>query len=762
MLVGTDAISLEKFRVVGNCMRFNDGVRNSLKDARQRIVASLAAGEGVESFLIWGAPGSGKSFFVQELAKSIGPSCDYKEMNLAQLDEASFRDTISKISAKKKTLCFVDEIDAKPTEPWPYEALLPIMERGRSGTRICFVLAGSGVAGLQDLRKRISQRPKGTDMLSRIPADNCLTIPQLEPGDKMVVGIIQLVTAARDKGHNVREVEKLALLYVMESERLSTPRQLRQFTQAAAERIPSGEDRVKYDHLFRAGDPENKEFWLRLVEWHRVLANQFVRVVDLAEQIAPLGSSVQLAPSEAPRVDREGRVAVLPFLSISPEATDDYFADGMTEEMISAISKIGGLRVIARTSVMRYKGKDKSVSEIGKELGVASLLEGSVRKQGSKVRIIVQLVDASSEEPRWSDEYDRDLKDIFEIQRDIGQKVAQALRIRILQGDMSQIRKIPTRKSEAYVQYLRGRQLWNKSTKRDLEGSVRQFEEAIGIDPGYALAHAGIADAYNMLAFFEFLSPAEAYSKAKDSITKALELEPDLVEAHTALAQVKFQYDWDWAGAEEEFRNALKINPGYAPAHRWYADFLKAMGRLDEALVEVGKAEELDPLNLGIGTSLGHVLYLSRRYDAAIDQYRKMVEMDPGYVQTHIWFGRPYLQKGMNQEALSELETALKLGGEGKQALAWLGHALGATGRKAEALQILDKLIERSRSEFVPAYLVAVVYNGLRDGGRTVEWLQKARDERSTWLVFANVEPRFDWLRSDPNFMSIMRSMSFP
>ncbi|MDA4124914.1 MAG: hypothetical protein OK438_05640 [Thaumarchaeota archaeon] len=455
------------------------------------------------------------------------------------------------------------------------------------------------------------------------------------------------------------------------------------------------------------------------------------------------------------------RVAVLPLSNISQEREDDYFADGMTEELISSVSKAEGLRVIARTSVMRYKGTSKPISEIGRELGVGSVLEGSVRKAGDKVRVTVQLIDTSTEEPKWSQEYDRDLSDIFAIQSDIAQRVAGALREKMLGGITIPEARAST-SPEAYVSYLRGRQAWNTRNEEGLKKAVGFFEGALRIDPNYAKAYTGLADSYATLALLEFVAPKSAYPLAKEAVGKALTLDSRLAEAHASLGLIRYQYDWDWGGSEEEFKEAIAINPGYAPAHQYFADYLKAMGRFGEALAEIRKAQELDPLSLAISAGVGHVLYLSRRNDEAIEQYRKAVELEPNFMQTHVWFGRPYLEKEMYAEALAELETGVRLSGEGTLALAMLGHGLASAGRKEEAAAILERLKKRSEHQYVPSYWVAVVYNGMKERDQVIVWLRKAFEERSSWLVWANVEPRFQWLRDDPEFRSIMNAMKFP
>ena len=467
-------------------------------------------------------------------------------------------------------------------------------------------------------------------------------------------------------------------------------------------------------------------------------------------------------PAQSGVAQARDRIAVLPFANISRDSADDYFADGMTEEVISSVSRTQGLRVIARTSVMRYKGSEKSVSEIGKELKVGNILEGSVRKAGDRVRISVQLVETSNEEPRWSQEYDRKVMDIFEIQTDIANRVAEALRLQVAGPQTGAGGSGPTTNQEAYVGYLRGRQFWNQRTDGSLRKAIEFFQKALDADPDYAQAYTGLADSYAALALLEFMPPNEVYPRAKDAVGRALALDPNLVEARTSLGLIRFQYDWNWNGAEEELRRAVAINPSYALAHHFYADYLKAMGRFDEALTEIERARELDPLSLAISTGVGHVLYLSGQYDKAIQQYSRAVDLDPDFMATHLWFGRPYLEKGMYSEAISELETAVRLSGESTLALAMLGHGLAAAGRTEEASKILAKLKERSRSQYVPSYWIAVIYNGFKDREQTVLWMNKAFDERSSWLVWSNVEPRFAWLRSEPGFASLLEKMKFP
>ena len=453
------------------------------------------------------------------------------------------------------------------------------------------------------------------------------------------------------------------------------------------------------------------------------------------------------------------RLAVLPLANIGSSSEDEYFADGLTEELISNLSRIAGLSVIARTSVMRYKGGSKGVADIGRELNVETLVEGSVRRLGGTLRITAKLVDARNEESLWSQQYDRSIDDIFAIQTDIAHQTAEALNLEILMRDRQGIERRSTRSIDAYQSYLKGRYFWNQRNKEALDKAVGYFRQSLEKDPGYPLSYAGLADTYAVLALLEFVAPRDAYPEARKMVEKALAIDDGLAEAHTSLALIRFQYDWDWIGSEKEFKRAIELNSNYAPAHHFYADLLKAQGRFDEAMHQIGLAQELDPLSLAISTGVGHVLYLSRRYDDSIRQYARTVELDPNFMQTHLWFGRPYLQKGMYSEAIAELQKAVSLSGESTVALAMLGHALASAGKKDEADRVMQKLVERSKTTYVPSYWIAVIYNGFKDRENVLAWLEKAYVERSSWLAWVKVEPRFDWLRGDPGFESIVKRL---
>jgi len=513
---------------------------------------------------------------------------------------------------------------------------------------------------------------------------------------------------------------------------------------------------------------------LPLSQYQADLPAEIVSIVSTAMQKDPLlryqsmsklrdelkTLSKQLEGGTKPLVSSgELRLAILPLTNISADPNDQFFADGLTEELISRFSKIGRLRVIARTSVMQYKGTTKSIADISRELNVANVIEGSVRKVGDKVRIRIQLVDARSQEHLWSDDYDRDIKDIFAIQTDVAQRVARALEIQLVGDEQRLIEHEATKNLDAYDLFLKGRYFLGKRTEEALNKAVDYFQQATRRDTKYAVAYAGISDSYTALALLEFLPPHEAFPRAKAAAAKAIEIDPSMAEAHASLGLVKFQYDWDWPGAEKEFKQTLRLNPNYGSGHHFYADFLKALGRFDEALDEIRKAQQLDPLSLAINTGVGHVLYLSRRYDDAIEQYRKTLELDPNYLQARLWFGRPFLQKGMYQEAIREIEAAVEISGGSIIATAMLGHARAASGNRTEALKILDALMKRSERQYVPSYWIGMIYIGLGDMDQAFAWFGRACEERSSWLAWMNVEPRFDVLRRDSRFPLLLKKM---
>ncbi len=459
--------------------------------------------------------------------------------------------------------------------------------------------------------------------------------------------------------------------------------------------------------------------------------------------------------------DPRQSIAVLPFVNMSPDPENEFFSDGLTEDILTQLSKISALRVISRTSVMQYKNTSKNIRSIANELSVGTVLEGSVRKAGNRVRITAQLIDAKSDAHLWAQTYDRELSDIFAVQSDVAEQISQALQARIKPAEEAQIRRRPTESMEAYETYLQGRVHLGRRTEEALKKAIASFEKALEIDPGYASAFTGLADAYIFMSLMEYMPPKEAFPKARAAAEKALLIDPGLAEAHASLGLVKFQFDWDWAAAESELKKARELNPNYAPGHHFFADYLKGMGRFDEALAQIREAQALDPLSLAISSGVGHVLYLSRQYDEAIAAYRHTLELDPNFVQARLWFGRPFLQKGLYDEAISELKQAMALSGGSTISMAVMAHAYAAAGRTAEAQEILDRLQERAKEQYVPSYWIGLIYVGFGDKDRAMDWMEKAYDERSAWLAWMNVEPRFDPLRSEARFKALASKIGF-
>ncbi len=481
---------------------------------------------------------------------------------------------------------------------------------------------------------------------------------------------------------------------------------------------------------------------------------------DEKKTLAPLRRDTAVMPPEASALDKHS-IAVWPLDNISPDAKDEPFADGMTEELNSTLSKISGLTVKGRGSVKQYKKAGKSPAESGRELKVGTVLAGSVRKAGDQLRISVYLTDVASQEQLWSHDYNRELKEIFTIQSEVAQQVADALRVALLAGEKEQLAKKPTESLEAYKFYLSGRQQWNKRTEAGIKKAIDYFKQAIDKDPGYALAYAGLADSYNLLGFAEYgtLPPKEAFPEAKRAAQKAIELNGGFAEAHASLAVVKMSFDWDWPGAEKEFLRALELNPNYPTALSWYGLYLDRMGRFEEGLLKIKRAQELDPLAVGVNVSVGWHLYTTHDYDQTIKQYQKMIESDSSLAVTHWLLGRAYVQKAMYQEAITQFQTAITLSDGNARFRTSLGHALALSGKKAEAQQILDELKKLSAQQYVSAADIAFIHIGLGEKDQAFAWLDQAVAEHSNWLIWLKVEPLFNSLRSDPRFTALLKKI---
>jgi TolB-like protein len=456
-------------------------------------------------------------------------------------------------------------------------------------------------------------------------------------------------------------------------------------------------------------------------------------------------------------------LAVLPFEDMSRQKGEEYFSDGLTEEMITQLGRMNPewLGVIARTSAMHYKDCDKTVQQIGCELGVSYVLEGSVRRVGRRVRVTAQLIQVADQTHVWAESYDRELGNILALQNDVACAIADEIRIKLTPQERARLGKVRPVNPEAYEAYLKGRYFWNKRTKEALEKSIHWFERAIEKDPDYASAYAGLADSYCLLANTAFgaLPPKEAFSKARVATLKALEIDKTLAEAHASLAQLDL-YEFDWLAAERELRRSIELNPGFAVAHHWYALYLSAKGRFKEALAEANRAYGLDPLSVIINRDLGLIYYYARQPGRAIEQYRKTLELDPNFALAHQALGRAYLEMGMYTKGVEEIQLAVRLSGESAGMLAALAHAYGLAGKTEKARGILGDLTERSRRSYVPPTSIAVIYAGLGEKENALEWLEKAWGEQDVGLHTLKVHPIFNGLCTDPRFQDLLRRMN--
>jgi TolB-like protein/Tfp pilus assembly protein PilF len=452
-------------------------------------------------------------------------------------------------------------------------------------------------------------------------------------------------------------------------------------------------------------------------------------------------------------------IAVLPLENFSGDPEQDYFADGMTEALITELGKVSALRVISRQSAMQFKGTDKPLSEISQALDVDAVVEGSVLREGDRVRISVQLVQAAPERHLWAESYERDLRGILVLQSEIAGAIARDIRITLTPEEETRLAAARPVNPEVYEAYLKGRYHWNKRSREGLMKGLEHFQQAIDIDPTYALAYAGVADSWTVIGNNAYLPAEESFPKAKAAALKALAIDDGLAEAHTSLGAVLWGYEWDWTGAEREFRRAFQLNPGYATAHHWYALLLSVLGRYDEAIAEVKRARELDPLSLRINANVGTVLVQARRYDEAVAELQKALELESNRSAPHAALGKAYLQKEMYEEAIAEFRMASDAASFPNKHLV---HAYAVADKRDEARKMLKQMLVASKKEFVSPVWIARIYVGLGEHDTAFEWLEKAAQSRDGHYFQIKVDPRFDPLRSDPRFHSLLRRLNFP
>jgi serine/threonine-protein kinase len=463
--------------------------------------------------------------------------------------------------------------------------------------------------------------------------------------------------------------------------------------------------------------------------------------------------------SSAPAYSGRPSIAVLPLQDLSPQPEQEFFADGMTEELITNLAKIRGLRVISRTSVMQYKGSSVPLPEIAAALNVAYVIEGSVVRDGERVRINAKLVDPVSEQNLWAESYDRALEGILDLQREVARAIASEVRVQLTPAEQVRLSASQTVNSRAYENYLRGRYLGNRRTKEALDQALEYYQAVLANDPDSGLGYSGLADIYSLQAVLGMAPPEEVWPKAEAAATRALELDDSLAEAHSAMGLLHSFYEWDWTKAEQSYRKAVELNPGDATARQRFAVLLSRLGRHREAIDEMEQARELDPLSLTINNAVAVTLYMARRYEDSIRQLEKNRALSPTYYRTYWNLGRCYLQKQQHERAIAALQQALELSDDNSFMRAALAHAYASAGQNQQAWQLLSELLETSKTEYVSSMSLALVHIGLGENQAALGWIEKALGEQAGLLVWLKVDPEFDPLRSDPRFQQILEKV---
>jgi len=492
------------------------------------------------------------------------------------------------------------------------------------------------------------------------------------------------------------------------------------------------------------------EYVVATIRRHRTSVAAAIAIFLL---ITTLGIAYSFFNTKARAIDS---LAVLPFVNSTADPNSEYLSDGITESIIYSTSKLPRLRVIPSSSVFRFKGKGIDPQIAGHELGVTAVMTGRVNQHGDDLLISAELIAVRDNSLLWGQQYTRKLADLLTVQEEIAREISERLRTRLTIEEQKQFSKRYTGDVQAYQLYLKGRYYWNKRTRDGYKKATQQFEQAIEKDPSYALAYAGIADCYNVLSSYGIASPRESIPKGEAAARRALEIDGDLAEAHTSLAYVKYQYEWDWAGGESEFRRALELNPNYSTAHQWYALELAGMGRMTDALREINRAQELDPLSLIANVNAGWIFYHARQYDRALEQIRKSLDMDPTFARGHWAISEPLEQQQKYQEATTELEKARQID-ETPIMLALLGHLYAVTGKTSDARRIVTQLNALSKQAYVDPYFLAEIHTALGDRDQAFQELEKAYEQRSSWLVWLKVEPKFDSIHDDARYTSLLK-----
>jgi TolB-like protein/Tfp pilus assembly protein PilF len=499
----------------------------------------------------------------------------------------------------------------------------------------------------------------------------------------------------------------------------------------------------------------------RLKQYYDTEGNRDAVLIELPKgSYVPKFAARHSAAAPAPAAYSLNSIAVLPFLDHSPNGDQEYFCDGMTEELINALTKLRGLHVAAWTSALRLRGKAQDVVEIAEQLKVGTIVAGSVRKAGERLRITVQLIGTADGCYLWSEIYDRELKDVFSIQEEISQAIVAKLKVQIAGGQSKHLIRRYTESFEAYNLYLKGRYHWNQRSERSLRKGIEYFEQSIALDPKFAPAYSGLADSYSLLGNYGVLPAKKVKVKALIAAENAVAIDPTLAEAHTALGHVRATYNWDWPGAREEYQTAISLNPSYATVHHWYAiTYLAPLGLLDAALAEMEKAEELNPVSVSIKRDIAVILYTNRQYWEAVEQSKGAIELDRGFHGAYWALGMAYEGLALHAEAVAAFQRGLELSPDTTRLLGALGHAYGCWGKYAEANGILDRLNGLAAEGYVSPFDFALVHLGLGELDSFFEWLELAYRARCYELVAMRVDPKFDGVRGDQRFVKMLRRL---
>jgi eukaryotic-like serine/threonine-protein kinase len=455
-------------------------------------------------------------------------------------------------------------------------------------------------------------------------------------------------------------------------------------------------------------------------------------------------------------------LAVLPFENASRDPDHEYLSDGIAGSLINILATIPKLRVMAQSTVFRYKGRGIDPQTVGRELNVRAVLAGRIMQSGGSLRIGAELVDVATGTQLWGAQYNRQPGDIFAIQDEISNEISEKLRLKLTRAEKKRLIRRQTQDAEAYGLYLKGRHHWNRWTEDGFYKAIEYFQQAVAKDPGYALAHTGVADSYVLLGWNSYLPPKDAFPKARTAAMEALRLDPDLGEAHTPVAAVFWLHDWQWQEAQMEFKRSIALNPAHPTANHWYAEYLMTMGRHEEAIARMKSSQELDPLSLIISSAIGWAFYMARRYDDAMEQLLRTVELDPNYPVTYWILGLLLRKMGRYEQAIVEGEKGVKLSGGSALMNAALAQTLATAGKREEAIHILDELTKLATQKYIAPYFFAGIHIGLGENDRATEYLEKSYEEHSHWLIYLHIDPSMDALRSNPRFQDLLRHVGLP